>query len=415
MMLADFGAEVIKIEKPVTGDTLRAWPPINAGFSENFASLNRNKKSIALDLKDAAERALARDLALAADVVIENYRPGVMARNGLDFRTLSKIKPSLVYCSISAFGQTGPRSGEGGFDLTIQAAAGVMSVTGTPGEAPVKCGVPIADFAAGAYGAFAVSAALRKAAQTGQGEHIDVSMLGVTLGFAALQTSEYFGTGEDPQKLGSAHPRNAPYQAFRAKDGYFVMAAGNDRLWSSVCRVVERPEWVEDARFITTSERTKNQVELCALLEAIFSSSDAAHWVETFTRRQRALRADQHLFADFERPAGRAHGLGAGLGASQRRRNQDFHLPRSAVGQDYRAPFAAAETRTAPRRNYLLASWRRRKRASRRRGITRGENGCRIDAVSQLCRRRDQGRVRRDQRTGRRRSRTRVAGRPGGP
>jgi crotonobetainyl-CoA:carnitine CoA-transferase CaiB-like acyl-CoA transferase len=283
MMLADFGAEVIKIEKPGTGDTLRAWPPINAGFSENFASLNRNKKSITLDLKDAGERALARDLALAADVVIENYRPGVMARNGLDYRALSKIKPSLVYCSISAFGQTGPRAGEGGFDLTIQAAAGVMSVTGAPGEAPVKCGVPIADFAAGAYGAFAVSAALRKAAQTGQGEHIDVSMLGVTLGFAALQTSEYFGTGKDPQKLGSAHPRNAPYQAFRAKDGYFVMAAGNDRLWSSVCRVVERPEWVEDARFVSTAERTKNQVELCALLEANFASHDAAHWVETFT------------------------------------------------------------------------------------------------------------------------------------
>jgi crotonobetainyl-CoA:carnitine CoA-transferase CaiB-like acyl-CoA transferase len=283
MMLADFGAEVIKIEKPGTGDTLRAWPPINAGFSENFASLNRNKKSITLDLKDGDERALARDLVLAADVVIENYRPGVMARNGLDYRTLAKVKPSLVYCSISAFGQTGPRAGEGGFDLTIQAAAGVMSVTGTPGEAPVKCGVPIADFAAGAYGAFAVSAALRKAAQTGQGEHIDVSMLGVTLGFAALQTSEYFGTGKDPQKLGSAHPRNAPYQAFRAKDGYFVMAAGNDRLWSSVCRVVERPDWVEDTRFVSTAERTKNQVELCALLEAIFASHDAGHWVETFT------------------------------------------------------------------------------------------------------------------------------------
>lgn len=283
MLLADLGAEVIKIEKPGTGDTLRQWPPINDGFSENFASLNRNKKSVTLDLKNADETMLARQLALSADVVIENYRPGVMARMGLDYPTLSKAKPSLVYCSISAFGQTGPKSGEGGFDLTIQAAAGVMSVTGAPGEAPVKCGVPIADFAAGAYGAFAVSAALRKVAQAGVGEHIDVSMLGATLGFAALQTSEYFGTGKDPRKFGSAHPRNAPYQAFRAKDDYFVMAAGNDRLWSTVCRVIERSDLEKDPRFVTTSSRTENQVELCASLEAIFSARPAADWINVFT------------------------------------------------------------------------------------------------------------------------------------
>lgn len=283
MMLADLGAEVIKVEKLGTGDTLRQWPPINAGFSENFASLNRNKKSVTLDLKDADEINLARQLALTADIIIENYRPGVMARMELDYLTLSKAKPSLIYCSISAFGQSGPKSGQGGFDLTIQAAAGVMSVTGAPAEAPVKCGVPIADFAAGAYGAFAVSAALRKVSQTGIGEHIDVSMLGATLGFAALQTSEYFGTGKDPQKLGSAHPRNAPYQAFRAKDNYFVLAAGNDRLWSSVCRVINRVDLENDPRFITTACRTNNQVELCALLEAIFSSRTAADWIDEFT------------------------------------------------------------------------------------------------------------------------------------
>jgi len=283
MLLADMGAEVIKIEKPGAGDTLRQWPPINDGFSENFASLNRNKKSVTLDLKNTEEGALARQLALSADVIIENYRPGVMGRMGLGYPALSKAKPSLVYCSISAFGQSGPKSGEGGFDLTIQAAAGVMSVTGAPGEAPVKCGVPIADFAAGAYAAFAVSAALRKVAQTGVGDYIDVSMLGATLGFAALQTSEYFGTGKDPRKLGSAHPRNAPYQAFRAEDDYFVMAAGNDRLWSSVCRVVGRPELEKDTRFVSTAARTANQVELCALLEAVFAARSAADWVADFT------------------------------------------------------------------------------------------------------------------------------------
>ncbi|MGA2567612.1 MAG: CoA transferase [Pseudolabrys sp.] len=283
MMLADMGAEVIKIEKPGAGDTLRQWPPINDGFSENFASLNRNKKSVTLDLKSAEETALARQLALNADAIIENYRPGVMARMGLGYAALSKAKPSLIYCSISAFGQSGPKSGEGGFDLTIQAASGVMSVTGAPGEAPVKCGVPIADFAAGAYAAFAVSAALRKVALTGVGEHIDVSMLGATLGFAALQTSEYFGTGKDPRKLGSAHPRNAPYQAFRAKDDYFVMAAGNDRLWSSVCRVIGRPELEKDPRFVSTAARTGNQIELCGLLEAVFAARNAADWIAAFT------------------------------------------------------------------------------------------------------------------------------------
>lgn len=283
MMLADMGAEVIKIEKPGTGDTLRQWPPIKDGFSENFASLNRNKKSVTLNLKSAEEVALARQLALTADVVIENYRPGVMARMGLDYATLAEAKPALIFCSISAFGQSGPKSGEGGFDLTIQAAAGVMSVTGAAGEAPVKCGVPIADFAAGAYGAFAVCAALRKVARIGVGEHIDVSMLGATLGFAALQTSEYFGTGRDPRKFGSAHPRNAPYQAFRAKDDYFVMAAGNDRLWSSVCGVIEHPELEKDPRFISTSTRTENQVELCVLLEAVFAARTAADWIKAFT------------------------------------------------------------------------------------------------------------------------------------
>ena len=188
-----------------------------------------------LDLKDPVQRAAARRLALSADVVVENFRPGVMAKLGLGYDALAADKPSLVYCSISAFGQTGPRAQEGGFDLTVQAVSGVMSVTGETGGAPVKCGVPISDFGAGLYAAFAISSALHRVRRDGAGDHIDVSMLGATLGIAALQTSEYFGTGRDPGKLGSAHPRNAPYQAFQASDGYFAMAAGNDRLWRAAC------------------------------------------------------------------------------------------------------------------------------------------------------------------------------------
>jgi crotonobetainyl-CoA:carnitine CoA-transferase CaiB-like acyl-CoA transferase len=283
MLLADMGADVIKVESP-EGDGLRQWPPLTGGYSENFASLNRNKRSVVLDLKDAAQRETARRLALSADVVVENFRPGTLARLGLGYDALALEKPALVYCSISAYGQTGPRAEEGGFDLTVQAIGGVMSVTGERDGAPVKCGVPISDFSAGLYAAFAIVAALRKAAREGTGDHIDVSMLGATLGVAALQTSEHFGTGRDPVKLGSAHPRNAPYQAFRARDGFFAMAAGNDRLWRAVCDGMRRPELFDDARFATTALRAKHQEALRELLEAEFVQAPVAHWLALFGR-----------------------------------------------------------------------------------------------------------------------------------
>ncbi|OZI77581.1 CaiB/BaiF CoA transferase family protein [Bordetella genomosp. 12] len=282
MLLADMGADLVKIEHPDGGDTLRAWPPINNGYSENFASLNRNKRSVTLDLKSASGLQQARALAAEADVLLENNRPGVMQRLGLDYDSLKSVNPKLLYCSISAYGQTGPRAAEGGFDLTIQAMAGVMSVTGEAEGAPVKCGVPLADFAAGLYGAFAIAAALRQVEQSGQGAHIDVPMLGTTLAIAALQTSEYFGSGKDPVKLGSAHPRNAPYQAFRCRDGYFAMAAGNNALWRSVCQVAERPELFEDERFQTTTLRARHQDALRQLLEDVFATQDASHWLRRF-------------------------------------------------------------------------------------------------------------------------------------
>ncbi len=228
MLLADMGADVLKIEPP-SGDALRTWPPINDGFSENFASINRNKRSAVLDLKLPEHAEAARRLCADADVVIENNRPGVMDRLGLGYERLSGANPKLVYCSISAFGQSGPRAAEGGFDLTIQAAAGVMSVTGESDDVPVKCGVPLSDFASGLYGAFSIASALLAARGTGAGAWLDIPMFGCTLAISALQTSEYFGTGQSPKKLGSAHPRNAPYQAFRAADGYFVDRRGQRR------------------------------------------------------------------------------------------------------------------------------------------------------------------------------------------
>ena len=283
MLLADLGAEVVKVEPP-EGDALRQWPPITGGFSENFASVNRNKKSAVLDLKDPEGARIARRLALDCHVVVENNRPGVMERLGLSYRQLAAEKPSLVYCSISAYGQTGPRATEGGFDLTIQAAAGVMSVTGEEGGAPVKCGVPVSDFASGLYGAYAIAAALAAVRAGGRGTHIDVPMFGCTLAIAALQTSEYFGSGRSPRKLGSAHPRNAPYQAFRAADGYFAIAAGNQGLWLKVLEVVGLPELAGDARFGSTRDRAANQGALKDLLEAKFAQRPAADWLAAFAK-----------------------------------------------------------------------------------------------------------------------------------
>lgn len=283
MLLADMGADVIKVEHPQGGDTLRSWAPITDGYSENFASLNRNKRSVTFDLKNPGDVEVLKELVAQVDVLLENNRPGVMDRLGLGYAALSAINPRLVYCSISAYGQSGPRSREGGFDLTLQAMSGLMSVTGEPGGAPVKCGVPVCDFSAGLYAAFAIASALHAVGRDGKGTHVDVSMLGATMGIAALQTSQYFGTGEDPVALGSAHPRNAPYQVFRCKGGYFGMAAGNDALWRSVCGVVDRPELVEDPRFLNPTQRAANQEVLRDMLEAIFAGEPQEVWLSRFS------------------------------------------------------------------------------------------------------------------------------------
>ena len=281
MLLADFGADVVKVEPP-EGDGMRQWPPLTGGFSENFASVNRGKRSLLLNLKSPADLATARALVMASDVLVENSRPGAMARLGLGWDWFAPRKPSLVYCSISAFGQDGPRGGEGGFDLTIQAAAGVMSVTGEPDGAPVKAGVPLSDFASGLYGAFSIAALLNRVKGGGDGGHIDIPMFGATLAVSALQTSEYFGTGRNPRKLGSAHPRNAPYQAYKAQDGYFAIAAGNHKLWLAVCAIVELPALAQDLRFVTPTLRAAHQVELKDLLEGQFAHAPAAEWLSRF-------------------------------------------------------------------------------------------------------------------------------------
>ena len=316
-LLADLGADVVKVERPVVGDGLRAWPPLTAGtagdvFSENFASINRNKRSITADFKNKNDVKHLKNLVTVCDVVIENYRPGVLPRLGLGYEDFKKIKPELIYCSVSGFGQIGENATKGAFDVTVQAFSGLMSVTGETDGNPIKCGVPVGDFCAGLYAAYAILARLMQARQTGQGAYIDCSMLGSLIGISALQTSEFFGTQNTPQALGSAHPRNAPYQAFRSKDEYFVIAAGNDRLWEEVAEAVGLSYLTADPRFKTQILRAQNQKDLVSLLQPEFEKETAKFWLDEMDIRgvpcspintfPEALNSDQIKSMDLVHP-----------------------------------------------------------------------------------------------------------------
>jgi crotonobetainyl-CoA:carnitine CoA-transferase CaiB-like acyl-CoA transferase len=291
MLLADLGADVVKVERPDTGDGMRGWPPlmqnVKSGerFSGGFAALNRNKRSIAIDLKDATSHNRLRALCDHADIIVENFRPGVLSRLQLGYETLALTNSHLVYCSLSGYGQIGPYAQKGAFDVTIQAISGVMSVTGEPDGPPAKCGVPLSDFVAGLYAGYAIMAAVHEARQTGVGTHIDCSMLGAVLGIAALQHSEYFCTSVPPRRLGSAHPQNAPYQAFEAADGSFVVAAGNQELWHKLCEVIGQPGVEVDPRFITQELRAKNQRQLAERLQSIFALRSRTEWLSSFDAR----------------------------------------------------------------------------------------------------------------------------------
>ena len=290
LLLADLGADVVKIERPEGGDLLRSWPPhlVNDqgdAFSASFSALNRGKRSLSLDLGRPNDRATMIRLVEAADVLLENFRPGVLAKLGLSYDALNAVNPRLVYCSVTGFGQTGPSAKRGAFDVTVQAESGLMSVTGDdPGE-PVKCGVPVADLATALYAGLTILATVNQARETGLGAHVDCSMFGCMLGISALQTSEYFATGEAPKRLGSRHPKNAPYQGFQGSDKGFVVAAGNDKLWHAVCDIVERDDLKNDPRFQTVNLRAGNQTELANILQSVSSTRPADDWIDAFNAR----------------------------------------------------------------------------------------------------------------------------------
>jgi succinate---hydroxymethylglutarate CoA-transferase len=289
MLLADLGADVVKVEPP-GGDMMRNWPPLatdaaGESFSHNFASLNRNKRSVAADFKDADDLGTVKGLIEASDIVVENYRPGVLGRFGLDFAAVSAGHRGLVYASISGFGQTGPYRGLGAFDVVTQAMSGMMSVTGTEDGEPVKAGVPIADFATGLYAVLSAVAWLPSVRATGHSIHLDTPMLDCMLAISALQTSEYWGSGRSPEMLGTRHPRNAPYQMFKARDRELAIAAGNDKLWISLCELLGLPELPTDPRFVRQADRVANQVELEGLLNERLAERDADHWVALLRER----------------------------------------------------------------------------------------------------------------------------------
>src|SRR5438034_1207850 len=248
MLRADMGADVVKIEPP-GGEHTRREQEIAPGVSASFLAVNRNKRSLVLDLKRPEGVAVLKRLVATADVLIENYRPGVARRLGVDYATLAAINPRLIYCSISGFGQTGPYAERGGYDLIAQGMSGIMSATGSEGGAPVKVGVPITDLGAGLFGLFGILCALRARHRTGRGQRVDTSLFEAGLALSAWEATEYWFTGQVPRGLGTAHRLNAPYQAFRASDGYFTVGAANQNLFPRFCTLLGLGHLVGDARF----------------------------------------------------------------------------------------------------------------------------------------------------------------------
>jgi crotonobetainyl-CoA:carnitine CoA-transferase CaiB-like acyl-CoA transferase len=284
MLLGDLGADVIKVEPP-GGDLSRSLGGERLRLRGNdhapFLALNRNKRSVVLDLTTDADRSACLALLQTADVVVENFRPGVMRKLGIDYETVARTNPRVVYASISGFGQTGPYADRAGFDLVAQGMSGVMSVTGEPGGAPVKSGIPIADLGAGLYASHAILAALLARARTGEGQYIDTSLFEAALGLSVWEATEFFATNEPPQPHGSAHRLSAPYQALRTADGYITVAALSARLGERLCSVIGRNDLIADARFASNGDRMVNLAALVRELESTLATNTTAHWVDT--------------------------------------------------------------------------------------------------------------------------------------
>ena len=284
MVLGDLGAEIIKIEQPGVGDDSRAFGPFIGEESSYFMSLNRGKKSITLNLKDDADRAIFIDLVKESDIVVENYRPGTMAKLGFEYEDLKKINPRIIYAAISGFGHSGPYSTRPAYDMIVQAMGGIMSITGEPGQAPVRVGSSIGDITAGIFGTVGILAAVEARHKTGEGQKVDVAMLDCQVAILENAIARYLVNGEVPVPLGSRHPSISPFQAFPTKDYYVIMSAGNDALWAKLCNVMGTPELITDSRFATNRDRNDNVEVLAEIIGKISVTKTTAEWMDVLEK-----------------------------------------------------------------------------------------------------------------------------------
>lgn len=285
MLLADMGADVVKVEKPNGGDDTRRYgPPFIEGESAAFLTLNRNKRSIVLDLKNEQGLGVVRRMLADADVMLHNFRPGVVERMGLGYADVSALNPAIVYCAVSGFGATGPYSQRAGFDLVAQGMSGLMSINGFPDAPPAKVGVPMADLNTGMFCAYGILTAYINRLVTGKGQHVDASLLESGMAYTLYESATYFATGEVAGPLGSAHRMIAPYQAFATQDGYINIGAANQNNWERMCRAVGRDDLLDDTRFASNPERMVNIQSLTPIMEETFRTQTTAHWVNVLER-----------------------------------------------------------------------------------------------------------------------------------
>jgi crotonobetainyl-CoA:carnitine CoA-transferase CaiB-like acyl-CoA transferase len=315
--LADLGAEVIKVERPKSGDDSRAFGPPwvkdadgrDTRDSAYFTSANRGKKSITLNIAAPRGQAVVRELTAKSDVLIENYKHGDLARYGLAYEDLRKANPRLIYCSLTGFGQTGPYRERPGYDFMIQGMGGMMSVTGEPDGAPQRAGVPVADIITGMYASIAICAALAHRAQTGTGQHLDLALLDSQIALLAYQNTNYFATGKPPRRIGNLHPNIVPYQPFRTADGDVIIACGNDNLYRKFCAAAGCAELAEDPRFATNGKRVENRAELTRLLAEVFRRRSTREWVELLEAAGVPNGPINDIAQVFEEPQVKARGV----------------------------------------------------------------------------------------------------------
>ena len=320
-VLADLGADVVKVERPGQGDDTRAWGPpwvgdgagSDGGESAYFACANRNKRSIAIDITSAEGQDLVRRLAAQADILIENYKVGGLAEYGLDYRSLRRVNPRLIYCSITGFGQTGPYAKRPGYDALIQAMGGLMSITGRadrePGAGPQKVGVALTDVLTGLYGVIGILAALQHRERSGDGQQIDLALLDVQVACLANQAMNYLVGGAAPERMGNAHPNIAPYQDFPTADGHMILAIGNDGQFRRFCDEAGHGAWADDERFATNPMRVKHRDELIARIAAVTTTRTTASWVESLEAAGVPCGPINRIDAVFEDPQVVARGL----------------------------------------------------------------------------------------------------------